>query len=202
MVGKFITIEGIDGVGKTTNIKFIAELLTSNNHDVVVTREPGGTELGEILRDLLKADRQMASMTELLLMFASRAQHVAEVIQPALTAGKYVLCDRFTDATIAYQGGGRGIDLKKIKTLEQLVLGNLQPDLTILLDAPITIGAERSKQRSVADRFEQENADFFNKVRQAYLQLAANEPNRFKIINASKELNAVQAAIKQVVFSE
>jgi dTMP kinase len=196
--GLFITVEGGEGVGKSTNVAFIAELLRSAGHDLIQTREPGGTELAEVIRKLLLEPRQepIAEMTELLLMFAARAQHLAAVIQPALAAGKWVLCDRFTDATYAYQGGGRGLDVQLIGELEQLVQGSLRPDLTLLLDAPISVGQARASARSAPDRFEREQQVFFERVRQTYLMRARAEPQRFRIIDASCSLSLVQTQLR------
>jgi dTMP kinase len=192
--GSFITVEGGEGVGKSTNIAFIADQLRAAGHEVVLTREPGGTALGEAIRGLLlRPDQEPIAMwAELLLVFAARAQHLAQVIEPALAAGRWVLCDRFTDATYAYQGGGRGLDRKAIAQLEQLVQGELRPDLTVLLDAPVAIGRERASARGAPDRFEQEQQAFFEAVRQEYLQRAQREPRRFCVIDAARELAAVQ----------
>ncbi len=199
--GRFITVEGTEGVGKTSNLDFIERLLREAGKDVVRTREPGGTELGETLRAILLDAGQdgITDDAELLLMFAARAQHLAEVIRPALDAGKWVLCDRFTDATYAYQGGGRGIPASRIAVLEQWVQGDLRPDLTLLLDLPVAAGLARAGERSEPDRFEREQAAFFERVRQAYLERARREPERFRIIDASPELPAVQAQIRQVL---
>ena len=200
--GKFITVEGIEGVGKSTNLEPIRSYLLSRGKDVVMTREPGGTPLGEEIRALL-LDRQQTGMhpdTETLLMFAARAQHLAEVIIPALEQGQWVVCDRFTDATYAYQGGGRGIDATRIGALEQWVQGDLRPDLTLLLDAPTEVGMARASQRSHgADRFEREHADFFLRVRECYRQLAGEGGNRYRIIDASQPLAQVKTAIEHVL---
>ena len=201
MTAKFITLEGSEGVGKTTNLEHIKTLLTERGIDFVVTREPGGTELGEQLRDLLLGHKHdgMADETELLMMFAARSEHLDKVIKPALSKGQWVLCDRFTDATYAYQGGGRGIDLNRISILEDYVQGDCRPDLTLLLDAPIDVGRERAGKRSAPDRFEKEQTDFFDKVRSAYLQRAADDPQRMKIIDASLELDAVKSQITEQI---
>lgn len=198
---RFITLEGSEGVGKTTNLEHIKALLTEQGIDFVVTREPGGTELGEQLRELLLGHKHdgMADETELLMMFASRAEHLDKVIKPALEKGQWVLCDRFTDATYAYQGGGRGIDFKRIEILEDYVQGPCRPDLTLLLDAPIEVGRERANKRSAPDRFEKEQVDFFNKVREAYLKRATNDPARMKVIDAALELDAVKAQITEQI---
>jgi len=196
--GLFITVEGGEGVGKSTNVAFIAELLRGAGRDLILTREPGGTELAEAIRKLLLEPRQepIAEMTELLLMFAARAQHLATIIQPALAAGQWVLCDRFTDATYAYQGGGRGLDVQVIAALEGLVQGALRPHLTLLLDAPVSVGQARASARSAPDRFEQEQQIFFERVRQAYLARAHAEPQRFRIIDAGRSLSEVQTQLR------
>ena len=201
MPGKFITIEGGEGVGKTTNIAFIEARLSAVGIDVRVTREPGGTALGEDIRGLLLGHRHdgMASDTELLLMFAARAEHLAKVIKPALAAGQWVLCDRFTDATYAYQGGGRGIAREHIEQLEQWVQGDLRPDLTVLLDVPIAVGLQRAGERSAPDRFEREQSAFFERVRAAYLDLAQRYPQRFRIIDTTQSLDAVQRELGTVL---
>lgn len=197
----FITLEGSEGVGKTSNMQFIQSLLQQQQIDFIETREPGGTPLGEALREMLlgEAFKGMSSDTELMLMFAARAEHVAQVIKPALAKGQWVLCDRFTDATYAYQGGGRQLDMQRIAGLENWVLGELRPDLTILLDAPIEVGRERAGKRSAPDRFEQERDAFFNRVRDTYLARAKAEPQRIKVVDASLELAAVQAQIKEIL---
>jgi len=197
MTAKFITLEGSEGVGKTTNLEHIQKLLDEKSIDFIVTREPGGTELGEQLRELLLGHKHdgMADETELLMMFAARSEHLDKVIKPALERGQWVLCDRFTDATYAYQGGGRGINLERISILEDYVQGNLRPDLTLLLDAPIEIGRERAGKRSAPDRFEKEQVDFFNKVRDMYLQRAEQNSERMKVINAAVELDGVKQQI-------
>lgn len=197
--GKFITVEGIEGVGKTTNIEFIRKILETSGKQVVVTREPGGTPLGEEVRRLLLDHRnnKMSSDTELLLMFAARAEHIAHVIRPALEKGKYVLCDRFTDATYAYQGGGREISSGRIAMLENWVQGELRPDLTLLLDLPVATGMQRAGNRSQADRFEQEKQDFFERVRNTYLSMAKREPVRIRVIDAAQPLEAVQSQIQK-----
>ncbi|MEQ1485100.1 dTMP kinase [Methyloglobulus sp.] len=196
--GKFITLEGGEGVGKTTNVPFIKNYLQNLNIPVVVTREPGGTRLAEKIRDLLlqSNDESLTSHAEILLMFAARAQHLNHVIKPALAEGHWVLCDRFTDATYAYQGGGRGMALETIGWLENFVQGDLRPDLTLLLDVPVEIGMTRAKNRGGdLDRFESEQLHFFNKVRQVYLQQAQQYPDRIKIIKADQPLDDVQEAI-------
>ncbi len=199
--GRFITVEGGEGVGKTTNLDFIESLLRSDGHDVVRTREPGGTPLAESVRELLLAprDEPVSELAELLLVFAARAQHIEQVIKPALARGQWVLCDRFTDATYAYQGAGRGMDVTAIAKLEQLVQQNLRPDLTLLLDVPVEIGMSRASARSTPDRFESEQLQFFELVRAEYLQRASDEPERFVIIDASPELSEVQQQIRRAL---
>lgn len=199
--GKFVTLEGIEGVGKTSNLACIRGLLQQNGHECVETREPGGTPLGESLRAIL-LEHQHDGMTpdaELLLMFAARAEHLARVILPALSAGKYVLCDRFTEATYAYQGGGRGLDHSKIAELENWVQGELRPDLTIILDAPVHIGRARAGRRSDPDRIEKEHDDFFTRVRDTYLRQAEHYPQRIAVVDANMALEKVQDQIKRVL---
>jgi dTMP kinase len=196
--GRFITLEGGEGVGKTTNVPFIKNYLESRNIPIVVTREPGGTQLAEKIRDLLlsKSDEALTGQTEILLMFAARSQHLNHVIKPALAQGQWVLCDRFTDATYAYQGGGRGLSVSVIQWLENFVQGELRPDLTLLLDIPVEIGMARAKSRGGdLDRFESEHIQFFNRIRQMYLQQAAQYPGRMKVIKADQPLADVQQAI-------
>ena len=199
--GKFITVEGIEGAGKSSNIAFIHRQLEAGGKRVLLTREPGGTPLGEEIRDLLLGHRHtgMAQDTELLLMFSARAEHLAQRIKPALEQGQWVLCDRFTDASFAYQGGGRGIDWQRIETLEQWVQQGLRPDLTLLLDLPVDTGLVRAGKRSAPDRFEREARLFFEQVRAAYLKIAAREPIRVKVIDASLPLPEVQAQIKDIL---
>ena len=195
---KFITLEGIEGVGKTSNLLFIKELLEQSGQDCVVTREPGGTDLGEELRGLLlsHSDENMSPDTELLMMFAARAEHLSKVILPALDSGQTVLCDRFTEATYAYQGGGRQLGMNKISELEGWVQGDLRPDLTIILDAPVEIGRTRAGKRSEPDRIEKEQDDFFQRVREAYIELANLHPQRMCLIDASLTLPEVQQQIR------
>lgn len=199
--GLFITMEGGEGVGKTTNIQFVAEQLRSRGITFVQTREPGGTPLAEDIRQMLLSPRteKVAPAAELLLVFAARAQHLAEVIEPALQRGEWVLCDRFTDATYAYQGGGRQLSQTMISQLEQLVHGHLQPDLTLLLDVSVDIGLARASQRGELDRFEQEKQEFFQRVRQAYLDRAKLAPQRFCVIDASQSLDAVQKDLANAI---
>ncbi|MFT6309763.1 MAG: dTMP kinase [Porticoccus sp.] len=191
--GLFLTVEGGEGAGKSTNIKIICDFLSANNIDFIVTREPGGTDLAEQIRELLLTPREesVAVKTELLLMFAARAQHLENKILPALTAGQWVVCDRFTDATFAYQGGGREIGMALITQLENIVQEGLQPDCTFLLDLPIEVGMQRASLRGDLDRFEQEKLSFFERVRATYLMRAEQDVNRFKIIDASKDMAAV-----------
>ncbi|WP_428604531.1 dTMP kinase [Sedimenticola sp.] len=199
--GKFITVEGGEGAGKSSNLAFIRDLLEQSGIEVVFTREPGGTALGEDIRDLLLGHKHtgMARDTELLLMFAARAEHLARIILPALNAGKWVLCDRFTDASYAYQGGGRGIDMSRIGALETWVQQGLKPDLTLLLDLPIETGLDRAGQRSEPDRFEVEQRAFFERVRATYLDIAQAETQRVHIVDAAVPLTQVQQQIEQVI---
>ena len=199
--GKFITLEGIEGVGKTTNREYIRGLLEQAGRPCVETREPGGTPLGEALREMLLQHRHedMSADAELLMMFAARAEHLHKVILPALQAGKNVLCDRFTEATYAYQGGGRGLNDKKISDLENWVQADLRPDLTIILDAPVEIGRERAGRRSAPDRIEKEKNDFFERVRNAYLALAGHYPERIAVVDASVAIGQVQDQIAHVM---
>jgi len=201
MQGKFITLEGGEGAGKSTNISFIQDYLQQRDIEVVLTREPGGTALSEQIREILLDHKQdnMNSDTELLLMFAARAQHLAEVIRPALQAGRWVICDRFTDATYAYQGGGRGIATARIAQLEQWVQGELRPDMTLIFDLPVQTGLERAGNRSSPDRFEQEDLAFFERVRATYLQRAAQHPARYAVIDANQTLAQVQQQITAVL---
>jgi dTMP kinase len=201
MLGKFITIEGTEGVGKTTNIAYIQQWLRSRNMDFITTREPGGTPLAEEIREILLSPRaeKMASSAELLLMFAGRAQHLEQVILPALKRGQWVICDRFTDATYAYQGFGRGMDHDLITNLETLVQGPLRPDFTLVLDIPVELGLQRAGERSSPDRFEQEEIAFFERVRKGYLRLVQRDPHRYLIIDASESLDNVQASIAKAL---
>jgi len=198
---RFITIEGVEGVGKSTNIRFITNLLQEAGIEHVVTREPGGTAIAELIRQLLLAHHaeNICEMTELLLVFAARAQHIEHVIKPALAAGKWVICDRFTDATYAYQGGGRGLDTSVIDQLAAMVQGTLHPDLTLILDLPPQTGLERASARGDLDRFEQEQLSFFDRVRAAYLEVAAREPQRCALIDAGLPLAQVQAEIRRAL---
>ena len=199
--GAFITLEGIEGAGKSTCMALVSRLLREAGRATLETREPGGTPLGEALRELLLGHRHdgMADDTELLLMFAARAEHLQQKILPALESGRWVLCDRFTDATYAYQGGGRGIERARIGVLEQWVQRGLKPDLTLLLDLPPEVGLERAGRRSAPDRFEKEQRPFFERVRQVYLDLAAAEPGRFRVIDAGRPLEEVERQVSKAV---
>jgi len=199
--GVFITFEGVEGAGKTTNIDYIAENIVAAGHEILLTREPGGTELGEAIRELLisKDFPEMHHNTELLLMFAARAEHLQRKIIPALELGKWVLCDRFTDATYAYQGAGRDIDQNNIQVLENLVQGALRPDYTFLFDIEADIGLARAQNRGETDRFEQQHIDFFNRVRSAYLKMAEENHSRYRIVNAQYDLHTVQTQIDQLL---
>ena len=199
--GKFITIEGVEGVGKSTNIGFINDMLQSNKIATVITREPGGTAFGEALRTVLLQDHiaEIDPVAELMLIFAARAQHLRQVIRPALARGDWVLCDRFTDATYAYQGGGRGIDRQKIASLEALVQEGLQPDLTLILDLDPAIGLQRAAKRGNLDRIEKEQLQFFQRVRDSYLQNAASNSRRCVVINAAASLEQVQRDVREAV---
>jgi dTMP kinase len=192
--GRFITVEGIDGAGKSTHLEFIAAALRDAGKDVVVTREPGGTELGEVLRDLVLR-RPMSPRTETLLMFAARAEHIERVIEPGLAAGRWVLCDRFTDATYAYQAGGRGLAASDIAALEAWVHPTLQPDLTLLFDVEPALAAQRLSDARQADRFEAEQRDFFARVRNMYRQRAHGAPDRFVVIDGGEPVAVVRAAV-------
>lgn len=198
--GKFITIEGIEGVGKSTNIDLLASLIEQHGHRVLKTREPGGTPIAENIRQILKehGDEPLPDVAELLLLFAARSINVNNTIRPALESGTWVIADRFTDSTRAYQGGGRGFPRESIEWLAELVHGDLQPDLTILLDAPADTAMQRAGRRGDLDRFEVEQGDFFDRVREAYLQLAAGEPGRFVVVDCARDLATVQAAIREI----
>ncbi|WP_455234035.1 dTMP kinase [Thiogranum longum] len=199
--GRFITLEGGEGAGKSTNLDYIRDRLENAGVPLLLTREPGGTPLGEKVRDMLldPDNSHMSSDAELLLMFAARAQHLQQVILPAVEQGSWVLCDRFTDATYAYQGGGRGIEFQRIQVLEEWVQKDFQPDLTILFDLDVTIGLERAGNRGALDRFEQEEKTFFEKVRHAYLERCREQPHRFRIIDAEQELDAVRRQLDHVI---
>lgn len=201
MSGKFITIEGTEGVGKSTNLTFVHNWLQARGIDVVVTREPGGTPLAEEVRGLLlsKREEMVDDTAELLLVFAARAQHLQQVIKPALARGAWVLCDRFTDATYAYQGGGRGLNLHTIAQLEQMVQGDLRPDLTLILDIDVELGLNRAKARGELDRFESETLAFFERVRAAYRQRASEAPERYALVDAGQDLVAIQRDIDRLL---
>lgn len=198
--GKFITIDGVEGAGKSTQIEFICAYLESRGISVVLTREPGGTELGEKIRDLLlNPNIKIHADTELLLMFAARNEHIHTKIIPALAKGDWVLSDRFTDASYAYQGGGRGLDIARIKDLEQWVLQDFTPDMTLLLDLPVELGMTRIKSRGKKDRIELEGTQFFNRVRQAYIDRATQFPQRIKLIDSSKTPEHTHQQIKAIL---
>ncbi len=195
---KFITLEGMDGAGKSTHIPTIIAALQARGHEVVSTREPGGTALGERLRELLLHENMHAE-TETLLMFAARREHIATVIAPALARGAYVLSDRFTDATFAYQSGAKGVSAAKVELLEQWVQGDLQPDITLLFDVPVEISIQRLASARSPDKFEREDAAFFTRIRQAYLQRAQQNPARFRIIDGSKSLDEVKNSVEGII---
>jgi dTMP kinase len=203
--GKFITIEGGEGVGKSTQIVALRDLLAARGIQVVFTREPGGTRRAERIRELLleTSDETMPGICELLLMFAARSTHIENVIRPALERGAWVVCDRFTDATYAYQGGGRGLPIEHVAALEKLVQRDLQPDLTLLLDAPLEISSARASARNAAagssDRFEREQREFFERVRATYLDRARVEPNRFVLIDAAASVDAVTQSVRHAI---
>jgi len=198
--GLFITLEGGEGAGKSTSLAFVRDYLEQAGWRVVVTREPGGTPLGEKIRELLLHGREYMDVdAELLLMFAARAEHLARVIRPALADGVCVVCDRFTDATYAYQGGGRGVPEARIRNLEDWVQQGLRPNLTLLLDIPVKQGLGRAGQRSAPDRFEREEIDFFERVRSSYLKAAANEPQRIRVIDAASDIPLVQAQLRKAL---
>ena len=201
MSGKFITIEGTEGAGKSTNLSSIEKVLNDFDISYIVTREPGGTAVGEELRNVLLKNESIniSGQTELLLMFASRMQHINDVIKPALKLNKWVICDRFTDASYAYQGYGRQLNLSFISSLEDLVHPDLQPDLTLILDVPVNIAMSRVYNRGNLDRFEQEDVAFFNRVRAGYKEIAKNNIDRCREIDASKDLAEVQAEVMQII---
>ena len=201
MTGRFITLEGGEGAGKTTQLPFMRDYLEQTGGRVVVTREPGGAVLGEEIRGLLLSHRHdgMTLAAETLLMFAARAEHLERVIRPALAEGHWVLCDRFTDATYAYQGGGRGLALERIAVLEDWVQGALRPDLTLLFDLPVTVGLARAGKRSAADRFEREEVAFFERVRAAYLERASQHPDRYRVVNADRPVEAVRVEVESLL---
>lgn len=194
-LGKFITFEGVDGAGKTSHIEFIKEYLTNLKLDFIMTREPGGTELGERLREILLHD-EMTPKTETILMFAARNEHIEKVIRPGLTSGAIVISDRFTDASYAYQSGGKGVEDEEIDVLKDLVQKNLQPDLTFLFDLPVEVSIKRLKKTRKLDKFEKEEKDFHENVRKKYLMLAKNNPKRFSVLNSEKSIDEIQSQIK------
>ncbi|HZV61878.1 MAG TPA: dTMP kinase [Methylophilaceae bacterium] len=200
MRGRFITLEGVDGAGKSTHIPFILCLLKSRGIEVVSTREPGGTLLGERLREIL-LQQPMHPQTETMLMFAARHEHIVQVIEPALERGAWVLSDRFTDASFAYQCGGRGVPREKISILEQWVQGALNPDLTLLFDVPVEVSTQRLAGARDPDKFERENADFFNRIREAYLARAQAYPGRFRIIDANRSIEEIHASLEAIILS-
>ena len=199
--GRFITVEGIEGVGKSTNIAALVECIEAAGHKVLTTREPGGAPFAEDIRDILmnRGDEPLPEVAELLLMFAARSLNVNNVIVPALEAGTWVVCDRFTDSSRAYQGGGRGLPMESIDRLADWVHGDTWPDMTILLDAPVDVGMARASTRGAPDRFEQERHDFFERVRACYLQIAANEPERFVVIDTTRSIEEVRADMTEIV---
>ena len=202
--GMFITVEGVEGVGKSTNIDFIAERITAAGFEVLRSREPGGTPMAERIRGMLleHGDEPLPDLAELLLFFASRTLNIENVIRPAIDAGTWVLCDRFTDASRAYQGAGRGQGIDRVNTLAEWVHGDLNPDLTILLDAPAEVGMRRAKNRGATDRLESEQMSFYTRVREQYLALAKGEPERFAVIDASQSLADVQEQIGAVIDTQ
>lgn len=197
--GRFITIEGVEGVGKSTNIALVKSLLEERGYEVLLTREPGGTPTGERIREILldKDEQAMTAMTELLLVFAARSQHVSQVIMPALAAGQWVISDRFTDSSYAYQGGGRELGIEIVAALEAQVLADFRPDLTIVLDVDIATGLERATREAEADRFESEQASFFQRVRETFLTLA--EADRYRVIDAGQPIEKVQVDLTEVI---
>lgn len=199
--GRFITVEGGEGVGKSTNMQYICGLIRKRGHEVLETREPGGTPLAERIRALLleHGDEPLPAAAELLLFFAARSLHVENLIRPALAAGTWVVCDRFTDTTRAYQGWGRGLDMSFIDQLAERVHGDLAPDLTILLDAPAEVGMDRAEHRGAADRMEKEERDFHTRIRRGYLAQAEAEPERFAVVDAGRPLEAVRARIEEAL---
>ncbi len=199
--GMFISLEGSEGVGKTTSLKFVQNYIESLGHKVLLTREPGGTPMAEELRNILLSEREekVEADTELLLMFAARCQHVNQVIKPALEQGTSVICDRFVDASYAYQGGGRGLDFSRIQQLEEWCLDGFKPDLTLLLDMSVEEGIARTKKRGKADRFETEKMAFYEKIRAAYLLRAEQNPQRMAVIDAAPDISQVQTSLKSVL---
>jgi dTMP kinase len=200
MKGLFITVEGIDGAGKTTHVRWLRDFFERRGRTVVTTREPGGTSLGEALRALLlDSDHPIDPETEALLMFAARREHLARVVMPALGKGDVVISDRFTDATFAYQGWGRGVDIEKLEALERVVQGELQPDLTLLFDVPPDVARERASKTRAPDRFERERAEFFERVRAGYLERARLQPKRFRIVDATRSVAEVDRELERLL---
>jgi len=200
--GKFITLEGMDGAGKTTHLEWLRSRLEARGLEITLTREPGGTPLGEALRKLLLEGREERHPeTEALLMFAARHEHISSVIEPALAAGRWVLCDRFTDATYAYQSGGSGVDWERIALLESWVQGKLQPDLTLYFDVDPETGRARTRQVRAPDRFEREQRAFYDRVRAAYLRRAAEHPQRIRVVNAALAIPDVQKELEKIISS-
>jgi len=199
-MSKFITFEGVDGAGKSTHLAWFADALRQRGHDVVVTREPGGTPLGERLREILLS-QTMSIGTEALLMFAARMEHIEQVIKPALRAGKWVISDRFSDASFAYQGGGRGMDWEKLVQLEQWVHPDLQPDLTLFFDVPVEVARQRLASNVSLDRFEQEQADFFERVRAGYHKRVQQNPQRYAVIDAAQTVDEVKRKLGEIILS-
>lgn len=205
--GKFITVEGSEGVGKSTNVDFLAAAIKDHGYEVICTREPGGTPIAERIRQILleHGEEPLPDIAELLLFFASRSLHISNKIRPALEAGKWVICDRFTDASRAYQGAGRGLDMQRINLLADWVQDDLQPDMTLLLDAPAEIGMQRAQQRGETDRLESEQISFYERVRAGYLALAEANPGRYRVVDAARPLQEVQVSIGAVleqIFSD
>lgn len=202
MTGLFITVEGIDGAGKSTHLEWLKAYFEASHREVVLTREPGGTPLGEALRALLlESEHRIEPEAEALLMFAARREHLERVILPALGAGRVVICDRFTDATFAYQGGGRGVSTERLEVLEDWVQRGLQPDLTLFFDVPVEVGRERLGRSRTPDRFEREQADFFERVRATYLERARRFPDRFRIVDSTSSISEVQKRLKQILVT-
>lgn len=199
-IAKFITFEGVDGAGKSTHLNWFADTLRARGIDLLVTREPGGTPLGEKLREILLHE-PMHAETESMLMFAARREHIAQVIKPALERGTWVISDRFSDASFAYQGGGRGVAVEKLEQLERWVQGDLQPDLTLLFDIPVEVARQRLSNNVMLDKFEQEKSDFFERVRNAYLARSQKNPARFAIIRAEKTPDEVKASLERIIAS-
>ncbi|HUW24948.1 MAG TPA: dTMP kinase [Gallionella sp.] len=197
-MSKFITFEGVDGAGKSTHLAWFADALRQRGLDVVVTREPGGTALGEQLREIL-LNQSMGIGTEALLMFAARLEHIEQVIKPALHTGKWVVSDRFSDASFAYQGGGRGLDWGKLSQLEQWVHADLQPDLTLFFDVPVEVARQRLANNTSLDRFEQEQADFFERVRAGYHRRVQQNPQRYIVIDAAQSINVIKQKLEEII---